>query len=206
MLFRSPQILRASGLAEIGRRGFYCNPGDVLFGLVRGLEGENSFVGSMGGVDVDGIELGDANLSRFLHRQMMLAQFKLKHLRAYPRTIGISVKVKDDHEGELSDDGRFHKRLTGKDTARLKQGVTAARTVLENAGATDIFNVGLVCAGRVGGLVDITKDLDSRLETRFRHLHVCDGSVIPEDMRGPPTMTLLCLGKYLAGQLAAAHH
>lgn len=202
----TPQILRDSGLNEIGRRGFYCNPGDVLFGMVPGLQGQNSFVGSMGGVDVDGIELGDANLSQFLHRQMMLAKLKFKHAFSYPQTIGMSVKVKDSRGGELTDSGRFHKEFTVDDHARLKKGAAEARKVLEDAGAKNIFNVGLVCAGRVGGLVDMGEHLDAKLETRIRDLHVCDGSVIPDDMRGPPTMTLLCLGKYLASQLAAPRY
>ena len=43
--------------------------------------------------------------------------------------------------------------------------------------------------------------VDADLKTRFDNLYVCDCSVIPEEWGLPPTMTLLGLGKRLAGHL-----
>lgn len=200
----SPKILRGSGVAGIGNRGFFCNPGYALYGLVPGLNGKDGFVGSMGCVYDDGIELGDANIGQFLHRLMMLGSFKLRHLMAFPETIGIGVKVKDSLGGELKADGSFHKQFTSEDYAKLRKGEEEARRILKNAGARHVFNFGISAAGRVGGTVAIQEHVDAKLETQFRNLHVCDGSVIPESMRGTPTVTLLCMGKYLARHLSAA--
>lgn len=194
----TPSLLRRSGLAEVGSRGFYCNPGYVLYGVVPGLLGVNSFVGSMGTGSVEGIELGDANICRFFHNMLMIGNMKPRHLLAYPETIGIGVKVRDELGGRLSDRGKLFKDFTPHERAALGKGEQAARAVLARAGAKHVTNFGLVCAGRVGGMVDIQEHVDARLETRFRNLHVCDGSVLPSETRCPPTATLLCLGRYLA--------
>ena len=200
----SPKILHDSGLEGIGSRGFYCNPGYAIYGLVPGMKGRDNFVGSMGCEYDDDIELGDANICRFLHRLMMLAKGKFKHMRSYPETIGIGVKVKDGSGGVFKPDGRLHKEFTREDYAKLKKGEDEAMRILRKAGAKDIFNFGLSCAGRVGGLVSIRDHLDANLQTRLRNLHVCDGSVLPDEMRGTPTLTLLCLAKRLSKHLAAS--
>lgn len=199
----TPGLLRRSGFNEVGDRGFYCNPGYVLYGVVPGLASEESFVGSMGTDSVDGIELGDANICRFFHRLLMVGNFKPRHLLAYKQTIGIGVKVKDGLGGSLSAEGRLNKQFTSEEHALLDKGEQAARAVLARAGARHVANFGLVCAGRVGGMVEIGQHVDHRLETRCRNLHVCDGSVLPGEMRSPPTFTLLCLGRYLAGILTS---
>lgn len=200
----SPKILKDSGVAGIGNRGFYCNPGYAIYGLVPGMKGQDSFVGSMGCVYDDGIELGDANISKFLHRFMMLSKGKFKHLLSYPQTIGIGVKVKDGFGGGFKPDGGLYKDLSSEDFAKLSKGEAEARNILKHAGATDVFNFGLSCAGRVGGLVAIQEHVDANLETQFRNLHVCDGSVIPDSMRGTPTVTLLSMARYLAKRISAA--
>ena len=48
------------------------------------------------------------------------------------------------------------------------------------------------------GTLRVGSDVDARLETSVRDLYVCDGSLIPENGRVAPTLTLLCLAKYLA--------
>ncbi len=200
--FASPQILRNSGVQGIGSRGFYFNPGYALYGIVPGMQSDNSFVGTMGGVAKEGIELGDANVPQFLHRLMMIAKFKPRHLFAYPQTVGISVKVKDSLGGEFSADGKLYKKPSQEDQAKLQKGEQQARRILEAAGAQHVFNVGLVCAGRVGGLLAIEEHVDSNLESQFRNLYVCDGSVVPDDMRDPPALTLLCMAKHLIQHLS----
>jgi hypothetical protein len=200
----TPKLLRDSGIKGIGARGFYCNPGYAIYGLVPGLRGTSGFVGSMGCVLDDGIELGDANAPLPLHRPLMLGGLKFRHLFAYPESVGIGVKVKDSASGELRADGRFHKRFDRDDMLKLNKGKEEALRILKNAGARHIVDFGITAAGRVGGLVRIGEHLDARLETEYRNLHVCDGSVIPDAMRGTPTVTLLSLGRYLSRQLLAA--
>lgn len=200
----SPQLLRASGLGEVGDRGFYCNPGYAIYGLVPGLKARSSFVGCMGGQYDEGIELGDANIPQALHRPMMLGGMKLRHMFAFPRTIGIGVKVKDGFGGELRPDGRLHKSFDGEDLRKLEAGKREAVRILQKAGARHIVDFGLTAAGRVGGLVRLGEHVDQTLQTRFRNLHVCDGSVIPDGMRGAPAITVWCLAKHLSKHLLAS--
>jgi choline dehydrogenase-like flavoprotein len=198
----TPWMLRDCGIDGIGSRGFYCNPGYAIYGLVPGMQGRDNFVGSMGCVYDEDIELGDANISRFLYRMMMPAKLKFRHAVSYPQAMAIGVKVKDGMGGGFRADGRLHKDLTESDYAKLKKGEDEALRILRKAGARHIFNFGLSCAGRIGGLVSIGEHVDARLETRIRNLHVCDGSIIPDAMRGTPTLTLLSLARHLAKQLA----
>lgn len=198
----SPKILRDSGVQGVGDRGFYFNPGIALYGLVPKLNGTDSFIGSMG-CAYDDIELGDANATRLLHRMIMLGERKLKHLFAFPESIGIGVKIKDGLSGRLHEDGRLHKTLGREDHLKLDKGRQQALQILRQCGARNIVELSVAAAGRVGGLIRISEHIDARLETQYRNLHVCDGSVIPDDMRGTPTLTLVCLGRYLARQLSA---
>ncbi|ATQ76800.1 hypothetical protein CR152_21475 [Massilia violaceinigra] len=200
----TPKLLRDSGVQGIGQRGFYCNPGYAIYGLIPGLNASSGFVGSMGCEYEDGIELGDANIPQSLHRPMMLGGMKLRHLMGFSDCIGIGVKVKDKLGGRLKDDGRFFKDFDNEDIARLNKGKDAAIRILKQAGAEHIVDFGLTAAGRVGGLVSIGEHVDHKLETQFRNLHVCDGSVIPDDMRGTPTVTLVSMGRYLSKHLLTA--
>lgn len=200
----TPKLLRDSGVQGIGQRGFFCNPGYAIYGLVPGLNASSGFVGSMGCVYDDGIELGDANIPQSLHRPMMIGGMKLRHLMGFSDCIGIGVKVKDNLGGRLKEDGRFFKDFDNDDIAKLNKGKDAAIRILKEAGAGHIVDFGLTAAGRVGGLVSIGEHVDNKLETQFRNLHVCDGSVIPDDMRGTPTVTLVSMGRYLSKHLLTA--
>ncbi|CAM4025337.1 GMC family oxidoreductase N-terminal domain-containing protein [Bordetella tumulicola] len=198
----TPGILRDSGLRDVGDRGFVCNPGYAIYGLVPDMQGISGFVGSMGCMDDDGIELGDANIPRPIHGPMMLGGLNFRHLFSFPKTLGIGVKVKDEFGGELTDDGRFRKQISVADQAKLDKGRRRAVEILKHAGARHIVDFGVTAAGRVGGMVRINEHIDSQLETPYRNLHVCDGSIIPEALRVPPTLTLVCLGKYLSRHLS----
>lgn len=199
----TPQLLRDNGIQGIGARGFYCNPGYALYGIVPGLRGEDGYVGSSSAQISPDVELGDANVHRSLHRMMMIGGMKLRHLFSYPGTLGIGVKVKDGFGGELRADGRFHKVMSEGDREKLAFGRREALRVLEKAGARHVTDFGLTAAGRVGGLVRIGEHVDSRFETEVRGLHVCDGSVIPDDQRGTPTLTIVCMARALARILLA---
>lgn len=197
----TPKILRDNGIGGIGAQGFYCNPGYALYGLVPGLGGTEGFVGNAGCTLEEGVELGDANVGRAMHRPLMLSGLRLRHMFSFPQSLGVGVKVKDELGGRMSDDGRFHKTFSAQDQRRLDTGRKAAVRLLEQAGAQRIVDFGLTAAGRVGGLVRIGEHVDAQLESSLRNLHVCDGSVIPDEMRGTPTLTLLCMARYLSRQL-----
>jgi hypothetical protein len=197
----SPKILRDSGVKGVGNRGFFCPPGHAIYGLVPGMKGTETFVGSMGcNYDKD-IFVADANMSRKMHQLMMLSAFKLRHLFSFAECIGVGVSVYDGLGGFFREDGSFYKEFGKEALDKLRRGKQAALKLLEKVGAKHITDFGVVASGRVGGLVRINEHLDSNLETEFQNLHVCDGSVIPDDMQGPATFTLVCLGKYLSRHL-----
>lgn len=200
----TPMFLRQHGMQGIGARGFYCNPGYAIYGIVPGLAGRSGFVGSMGCAYDEGIELGDATLAKLMHTPMMLGGLKWRQLFNYADTLGIGVKVKDELGGELRCSGRFYKTFSALDLKRLELGRQEAVRILERAGARHIVDFGIVAAGRVGGLVRIGEHVDAQLETPLRNLHVCDGAVLPDDMRGTPTLSLLALSRYLSRHLLGA--
>lgn len=199
----SPKILRDSGVKGVGDRGFFCPPGHALYGLVPGMKGAESFMGAMGCDYEPDLYIGDANMPKTMHRLMMLAKFKLRHLRSYAECIGIGVGAGDSLGGSFKEDGSFHKEYDKKVLGRLGKVRQVALDILKGTGAKHIVDFGVMASGRVGGLIRIGEHLDSNLETEFRNLHVCDGSVIPEDMQWPPTVTLVCLGKYLSKHLVS---
>lgn len=194
----SPQILRDSGIQDIAEQGFYCNPGYAIYGLVPGLQGTDGFVGNMSCTCEEGIELGDANVPKVIHRPMMLGRLKFRHCFSFPETLGIGVKVKDELGGTLSCGGKLRKTFSREDQLKLEKGKREALRILQHAGAKDIFDFGVTAAGRIGGMVRIQEHVDKNLQTRFRNLYVCDGSVLPDAERGSPSITLICLAKYLS--------
>ena len=199
----TPTILRNSGIANIGKDGFYCDPSFAMFGFVPRLRGTETYMGSMSTGPEGEFALADGSVSRLFFKAIMLGKLKLSKLLSYQTCVGVGVKVKDSLGGFLRADGGYAKTFTPEERATLKRGEEAASQILRNAGARHIFNGGLGSV-HVGGMVKIREHLDETLQTQFAHLHVCDGSVIPENTRIAPTLTLICLGKYLANRLNLA--
>jgi choline dehydrogenase-like flavoprotein len=197
----SPAILRASGVNNVAQRGFYCDPCMTMIATVPGMKGKASFIGGMGTDFEDGISYGDSSLPRYAYRIWMLTARKLRGLFSHSKIIGAGFIVKDGLGGELREDGRYHKQFTADEKGKLRKARESTRKILQNAGGRDIMETG-VTAARVGGLIRINEHLNDRLETQYANLHVCDSSMIPEDIRLAPTVTLVCLGKYLANHLA----
>jgi hypothetical protein len=171
-----------------------------VFGVVPGLKAGQNFVGSMGGELQNGIGMGDANFARASYRMLMLSQRRFIRAFSHSKSIGVSVGIKDELGGGILKDGRYYKQLKKADLMKLEKGEKMARQIIQNAGGKHIFKSPLTAA-HVGGVIRIKEHLDERLQTEYSNLHVCDGSVIPEDVEVSPTLTLICLGKYLANHL-----
>jgi choline dehydrogenase-like flavoprotein len=197
----SPIILRNSGIKNVAENGFYCDPGFAVFGLVSGLKAEENFIGSMGALVDEHIALSDANCARTLYRMFMLGQRRFIRAFCYSKSIAVGVMVRDGLGGGLQEDGRYYKQLTKEDLGRLETGEQMARQIIQKAGGKHIFKSPL-SAAHVGGAIRIKEHLDENLQTECANLYVCDGSVIPENVRATPTLTLICLGKYLANHLS----
>ncbi|RDZ28532.1 FAD-dependent oxidoreductase [Lysobacter silvisoli] len=193
----TPLLLRESGLQHVAAGGYYIDPCFTLFGRVPGLKGVDSFCGTMETTLEDGIVLKDANVHRLPFRMFMLQFGQFSRMFAYPESIGVTVMAHDEVGGGLSADGRYNKTLDSAVFDKLARGEQAARAILERAGAGSIFKAPMFSGGALGTL-RVGSDVDARLETSVRDLYVCDGSLIPENGRVAPTLTLLCLAKYLA--------
>lgn len=201
----TPVLLRGSGLQHVAAGGYYIDPAFTLFGRVPGLRGVDSFCGTMETTLEDGIVLKDANVHKLPFRMFMLQYMQISRMFAYPESIGVTVMAHDEVGGGLSADGRYNKTLDAAVFDKLARGEKAARAILERAGAGDIFKAPMFSGGALGTL-RVGSDVDTRLETSVRDLYVCDGSLIPENGRVAPTLTLLCLAKYLADLLTQTHH
>lgn len=197
----TPNILRESGFRNAAADGFYIHPCFVLFGMAPGLRGRDTFVGAMKTDEADDIAIGDGNFDRTYYRMFMIGGGRLLRAFLYSRSVGIGVMVKDGLRGELRADGHYHKELSAEEKAKLEKGAEQAERILRKAGAKSFYR-SPVSASHVGGTVRIREHIDENLETETANLHVCDGSVLPQNEMISPTLTLVCLGKYLAERLA----
>lgn len=195
----TPMLLHHSGVAGIVGRPFFCDPNFALFGLAPTVQAEQVFTGAMN-CETAELNVGDANLSRLLYRMVMLTNLKPRHLLNYRHSLTVGVMARDGLGGQLDAKGQYHKEFSDHEKSLLRRGEEKGRKILEKAGAKHIFRSQL-SAAHIGGVVRFGDHLDANLETPIANLHVCDGSIIPENVRNAPTLTLLCLGKYLAQQL-----
>jgi choline dehydrogenase-like flavoprotein len=196
----SPIILKDSGIKSVLNSGFYCHPGFGLFGQIPGMKAGDSFVASMGPVLEDNIGIGDGNFPRAFYRMFMLGSKRFIRAFRHASSIGAGVMIKEELGGGLREDGKFYKTFTVDDHAKLERGEEIARQILTHAGAKDIYKAP-PGASHIGGSIRIKEHLDENLQTEYRNLHVCDGSVIPVNVKIAPSFTLVCLGKYLANRL-----
>jgi choline dehydrogenase-like flavoprotein len=197
----SPRLLRASGLAVADTRHF-SDPVIAVMGSVDDIDGGAEVPMAAGmHLDADGITLADMTLPRAMYSAFAAQVGRLDRLLAHRQTLTIMVKVRDQLGGSIGPRW-VNKRLQAADKEKLQRGVELARAILTQAGAHHVFQ-SWHFAAHPGGSVRIDDGVDRQLQTTTRHLYVCDASVIPEAWGLPPTVTLLCLGKYLAGHLAA---
>ncbi len=118
------------------------------------------------------------------------------------KLVGIMVKTADDASGEVHPDGSISKAVTREDQKRIDDGVEIAKEILANMGAgQNSFVVSKPQGAHVGGTATIGTVVDGYLETKVRHLHVCDASVLPKAPGMPPILTIVALAKWLGKAL-----
>jgi choline dehydrogenase-like flavoprotein len=202
----SPVILRSIGINEAGYNYFY-DPLVFVMGRTteKGLRKRKDEIPMTSGCIMknEGIVLTDIALPYMIDQMLALATFKpWKMLIPRKRIMGVMVKIRDDLSGRISAGGQVVKRLAPADREKLRKGADFARNVLSSAGCKGIY-VTWKLAAHPGGTVRIGNILDSDLKVKnFENLYVCDCSVIPEPFGLPPVLTIVCLGKRLAKQLA----
>jgi choline dehydrogenase-like flavoprotein len=200
----SPRILQNSGFDNAGR-DYFVDPVVAVMGSVPDLEDDHQNNGrevpmaaGMQLVD-EGITLSDLTLPRPLYQAFSAQVGRFNRLLDHGKTLSIMVKIKDDLGGQIGPKW-VNKSLTSDDRQRLATGTALARNILEEAGATNLFNSHHFAA-HPGGGAKIRELVDSNLQTEVQGLYVCDASVIPEPWGIAPSFSLMCLGHRLGTHL-----
>jgi len=196
----SPIILQNSGIAEAGSNFFY-DPFITVFGTARDMAGGAEFPMAMGAeFPEEGYSITDMTLPWMIYEIFAARAGRIDKLASHSRQLTIMVKARDGLGGRITTGGSIRKPLTAAEKWKLMTGYDRARKILRNAGAVDIFKSWWM-ASHPGGTCKISEIVDSNLKTRYDNLYVCDCSVIPEEWGRPPVLSLLGLGKRLAGHL-----
>jgi choline dehydrogenase-like flavoprotein len=196
----SPVLLRASGIEQAGR-SLFCDPVVVVIGSLPG-PGHGQELPMTAGVllEDEGYTLTDFSVPRWLFSLMTVEVGRIDKLGSYRRAAGILVETKDELNGRVTRRGGIRKPLTPADRHKLAHGTQRAKKILANAGARRLCRSWLF-AVQPGGTVPIGRLLDTDLQSEVTNLYVCDASVIPDPWGLPPSLTLIGLGKRLAGHL-----
>ncbi|WP_310598888.1 GMC family oxidoreductase N-terminal domain-containing protein [Desulfobulbus sp.] len=199
----SPVILNNSGV-ESGS-GIFVDPYVVAIGYldhkINGAE-----VTRQGGILLeDGIALGDSTLPLLAYVKLTIENKKYEKLLCRNKCISILVEIDDDISGSIDKYGKIKKTLSDKDLEKLDKGKDVALKILEAAGAKDIW-FSKIAGVHPGGSCKIGRVVDSNLSTDVKNLYICDASVLPESMAIPPALSIMCLGKRLAGYLSSQYN
>ncbi len=113
--------------------------------------------------------------------------------------VGLMVKIADEANGSLNDDGSITKPLTSWDLKLLTEGYDKAMEILTEIGVDPSSIVATPLRGaHPGGTAAMGKVVDRSLETRIKNLFIADASVIPQAPGRPPILTITSLSKRLA--------
>ncbi len=189
------------GIDNVGYDFFY-DPLIMAFGTISDLfsKGEPQMAAGIHMED-EGYLMTDLSFSMPVFAVQAAANLNAHRALTKTKTLMLMIKVKDCLGGRITKKGGVRKSLVKEDNKKLSKGYGRAKEIFKNAGAKDIFS-GAKYAAHPGGTVKIGEIVDSDLKTEYDNLYVCDCSVIPEAWGLPPTLTLLGLGKRLAGHIA----
>jgi len=196
----TPVILRQSGIYNAGYDFFY-DPLIMVFGTVADLhsKGEPQMAAGIHMAE-EGYVMTDLSFATPIFAAQAAVKMRGHRVLSKTKTLMLMIKAKDSLGGRITWKGGVRKSLAKEDNAKLQKGYGRAKEIFENAGAKGIFS-GWKLAAHPGGSAKIGDIVDSDLKTEYENLYVCDCSVIPEAWGLPPTLTLLGLGKRLAGHI-----
>ena len=125
--------------------------------------------------------------------------------RRWGNLLGVMIKLKDEISGGVFPGGTIRKPLTTQDATRLAGARRMSERILIEAGAdpSSLFMRPLM-GTHPSGTVRIGTMLDTDLKTEVDGLYVCDASTFPESLDRPTVLTIIGLGKRLAGHLLGA--
>ena len=113
--------------------------------------------------------------------------------------IGLMVKIADEANGSLNQDGTITKPLNSADLKLLTEGYDKCVEILTELGVDPESIVSTPIRGaHPGGTAAMGKVVDKFMETKIKNLYVADASVIPQAPGRPPILTITSLAKRLA--------
>ncbi|MBI4814225.1 MAG: GMC family oxidoreductase [Methanobacterium sp.] len=113
--------------------------------------------------------------------------------------VGLMVKIADESNGSLNDDGSITKPLTNADLKLLTEGYDKSVKILTEMGVDPSSIVSTAIRGaHPGGTAAMGTVVNRSLETRINGLFIADASVIPHAPGRPPILTITSLAKRLA--------
>jgi choline dehydrogenase-like flavoprotein len=201
----TPLILRASGFEDDVGKNLFVNTYVTVGGIMNGVEFNKEI--TMGAL-IKGKSDRKVMLAPHYARRIVkiLTQRGLKVKEE--DVIGIMVKIGDENQGEVKNDGTIVKHLTKNDFKTLLDGVQTASEILDEAGVKPSSIVSTNPRGahpggtaRIGGFVRAPE-----LETDIEGLFVADASLLPESTGGPPILTIMSLAKRIAGNMLDQYH
>ncbi len=117
--------------------------------------------------------------------------------------MGLMVKIADEANGRIYEDGRIEKELTERDINLLKEGYNKSVELLKAIGVDpSSISSTPIRGAHPGGTAAVGKVVDKNLETRIKGLYVSDASVIPQAPGRPPILTITALAKRLSKTIA----
>ncbi|MBI9077288.1 MAG: GMC family oxidoreductase [Desulfatibacillum sp.] len=211
----TPQILLKSGLKNVGE-SFYMDPMDIVVAQAKepgeGAWKEMSFTHAIEEFkESDHFIIGNISAMAAIMTGFMRLNVMGKNFSRLPyakRGMGLFVKLGDEHQGRVYENGKISKPLTDRDNKRMQRGVDLSKEILLKAGAApSSIAVGRGIGGHPGGTAAMGVVVDQDFMTQVRNLYVCDGSVLPQSPGVPPSLTILSMsrlfGKMLLGKVMA---
>ena len=113
--------------------------------------------------------------------------------------IGLMVKIADEANGKIFEDGTIEKELTLRDLNLLKEGYNKSVELLKAMGVEpSSISSTPIRGAHPGGTAAIGKVVDKNLQTSVKGLFIADASVIPQAPGRPPILTIVALAKRLS--------
>jgi len=114
------------------------------------------------------------------------------------------VKLADEADGAVLEDGTVKKHVTKNDRARLDEAASVVRAIMEEAGVRGPFVEGMLNGGHLGGTVPLSReDVATMHPSRLPDgLWVADLSLAPRSQGMPTMLTAAALALRVARKVA----
>jgi choline dehydrogenase-like flavoprotein len=113
--------------------------------------------------------------------------------------MGIMVKIADEANGKIYEDGTIEKEITLRDLKLLKEGYNKSVELLKAIGVEpSSISSTPIRGAHPGGTAAMGRIVDKNLQTSIRGLYISDASVIPQAPGRPPILTITALSKRLS--------